>query len=53
MIPIENGSQVGILVLSTFSIVLAAVAVMLRLIARNITKKIDFSDYCIVVALVR
>jgi hypothetical protein len=53
MIPFENNLQVGIILLSTFSIVLALVAVVLRLIARHMKKKIDYGDYCIIAALVR
>jgi hypothetical protein len=52
MIPFENNLQVGIILLSTFSILLAVVAVVLRLIARHMKKKIDYSDYCIIAALV-
>lgn len=52
MIPIENGQQVSIVVISFISILLAIVSVGLRLVARSIGNKIDYSDYCIIAALV-
>ncbi|PSN59357.1 hypothetical protein BS50DRAFT_626789 [Corynespora cassiicola Philippines] len=50
-VPIENGAQVGIIVVSTISIFIVAVSVGLRLVAKQISKKMDYSDYCILVAL--
>jgi hypothetical protein len=52
-IPIENNLQVSVLVTSAVSIVIATVAVTLRLIGKRIANRIDLSDYCIVAALVR
>jgi len=51
-IPIENGQQVGILVTSSVSILMVIVAVGLRLTAKRIANRIDYSDYCILAALV-
>ena len=51
-IPIENSKQVSILVLSSVSIVLATVCVGLRLVAKTISNRLDYSDYCIIAALV-
>jgi hypothetical protein len=51
-IPIENGNQVGILVTSAISIFIAAVSVCLRLVAKAIGLGYDYSDYCIMIALV-
>lgn len=52
-IPIENNLQVSVLVTSGVSIVIATIAVTLRLIGKRIANRIDLSDYCIVAALVR
>jgi len=52
-IPIENGQQVGILATSCISILIVIVAVGLRLAAKRIANRIDYSDYCILAALVR
>jgi hypothetical protein len=51
MIPIENKYQVNIFIICSLSIVIATVPVILRLIAKNISKRLDYSDYCIIVAL--
>ena len=51
-IPIENGQQVGILVTSSISILIVIVAVGLRLVAKKIADRIDYSDYCILAAAV-
>jgi hypothetical protein len=51
-IPIENGQQVGILVTSLISILIVIVAVGLRLVAKWIANRIDYSDYCILAASV-
>ncbi|XP_014550951.1 hypothetical protein COCVIDRAFT_20708 [Bipolaris victoriae FI3] len=51
MISIENGQQVSITVTSFISILIAIVSVGLRLVARSIGNKIDYSDYCIIAAL--
>jgi hypothetical protein len=40
------------LVASTISIVIAAVSVGLRLIAKRMSSGLDYSEYCIVAALV-
>ncbi|KAH7394443.1 hypothetical protein BKA66DRAFT_411077 [Pyrenochaeta sp. MPI-SDFR-AT-0127] len=50
-IPIENGNQIGILITSSISIAIVAVSVGLRLIAKRIGFGFDYSDYCIVAAL--
>ena len=52
VIPIENYLQVWILALSGASIAIAWIAVILRLVAKHIRRKFDYSDYCIVAALV-
>jgi hypothetical protein len=52
VMPIENNLQAWILALSSISIALSWVAVILRLIAKHIRKRFDYSDYCIVAALV-
>ena len=52
VMPIENNLQAWILALSGVSIALSWVAVILSLIAKNIRKRFDYSDYCIVAALV-
>ncbi|CAN9149473.1 unnamed protein product [Alternaria alternata] len=52
IIPIENYLQVWILALSGASIAIAWIAVILRLVAKHIRRKFDYSDYCIVAALV-
>ncbi|KAH7130091.1 hypothetical protein B0J11DRAFT_243866 [Dendryphion nanum] len=51
-VPIENSGQVGLLVSSSISIFIVVVAVILRLIAKHIASKLDYSDYCIVGALI-
>ncbi|KAJ5028958.1 hypothetical protein J3E72DRAFT_238604 [Bipolaris maydis] len=51
MISIENGQQISIIVTSFISILLSIVSVGLRLVARSIGHKIDYSDYCIIAAL--
>ena len=52
MISNENGQQVSIIVTSSIYILIAFVSVGLRLVARSIGNRIDYSDYCIIVALV-
>ncbi|CAN9352634.1 hypothetical protein CC77DRAFT_1063291 [Alternaria alternata] len=52
IIPIENYLQVWTLALSGASIAIAWIAVILRLVAKHIRRKFDYSDYCIVAALV-
>jgi hypothetical protein len=52
VLPIENNGQIGLLAASAISISIAAVFVVLRLIAKHMGTRIDYSDYCIVVALV-
>lgn len=51
MIPIENSRQVGILVASSISILIAAASVGLRLVAKSIWNRFDCSDCCIIAAL--
>lgn len=51
MISNENGQQVSIIVTSSIYILIAFVSVGLRLVARSIGNRIDYSDYCIIVAL--
>lgn len=51
-IPIENSAQVGILVASSVSIFIASIAVFLRLIAKRMAGGLDYSEYCIIAALV-
>ncbi|KAF2204466.1 hypothetical protein GQ43DRAFT_446691 [Delitschia confertaspora ATCC 74209] len=51
-VPIENSGQVGILVASSVSIFIAALSVGLRLLAKRISSRFDYSDYCIIAALV-
>jgi hypothetical protein len=51
-VPIENSNQVGILVASSLSIALVTVTVGLRLVAKRLSAGLDYSDYCIVGALV-
>lgn len=51
-IPIENSGQIGIIVGSTLSIFIAAIFVFLRLVAKHISSGLDYSEYCIVAALV-
>jgi hypothetical protein len=53
VLPIENNGQLGLLAASAISIFIATVFVVLRLIAKHMGTRIDYSDYCIVVALVR
>ncbi|KAF2111379.1 hypothetical protein BDV96DRAFT_614721 [Lophiotrema nucula] len=50
-VPIENGLQVGTLVASAISIALVVVSVGLRLLAKSLSAGFDYSDYCIVGAL--
>ena len=52
-VPIENGLQVGTLVASAISVALVVVSVGLRLLAKSLSAGFDYSDYCIVGALVR
>ena len=52
MVPIENGEQIGSLVTSSISILMVIVAVGLRLVAKRIANRIEYSDYCILAALV-
>lgn len=52
-IPIETSGQVGIIATSTGSICLATSLVALRLVAKRISVGIDYSDYCILLGLVR
>ena len=49
---IETGLQVWTIALSVSSIALSTIAVILRLVAKYIRKRIDASDYCIIAALV-
>lgn len=51
-VPIENGRQVGVLVASSISIFIAAVSVGLRLVAKRLSTGLDYSEYCIIAALV-
>lgn len=51
-IPIENSAQVGILVASSLSIFIVALSVGLRLVAKRIAGGVDYSEYCIIAALV-
>ncbi|KAF1837686.1 hypothetical protein BDW02DRAFT_490820 [Decorospora gaudefroyi] len=51
-IPIENGRQVGILVVSSISIAIATIFVGLRIVAKSISNRFDYSDYCIIAALI-
>jgi hypothetical protein len=51
-VPIKNGNQVSIPVTSAVSILIAAISVGLRLIAKFIGVGFDHSDYCIVAAMV-
>jgi hypothetical protein len=51
-VPIENGNQIAILASSIISIVIAAVSVGLRLAAKFMGCGFDYSDYCILAALV-
>lgn len=52
-IPIERNDQVTIIIISTLSIFVPAVFIGLRLYAKSLTsRKLDKSDYCILVALV-
>lgn len=51
-IPIENSGQVGILVASAISIFIVLLFVGLRLAAKQIGSRLDYSDYCIIAALV-
>jgi hypothetical protein len=51
-IPIDNGQQVGVLVTSSISILIVIVAVGLRIVAKKIGNRIDYSDYCILAAAV-
>jgi hypothetical protein len=49
---IENNDQVAVLVTSGLCIVIPALAVGLRFIAKTMRGGHDYSDYCIVAALV-
>jgi len=49
---IETGLQVWTIALSVSSIALSTIAVILRLVAKYMRKRIDASDYCIIAALV-
>ncbi|TID21244.1 P-loop containing nucleoside triphosphate hydrolase protein [Venturia nashicola] len=51
MIPIENSGQVGIIVASAASMILATSLVALRLVAKRISVGIDYSDYSILLGL--
>jgi hypothetical protein len=51
-IPIENSGQIGVLVASSISIFIATVSVGLRIIAKRLTGGLDYSEYCIIAALV-
>jgi hypothetical protein len=53
MVPIENSNQVGIIAASTVSMFLATSLVALRLLAKRLGSGVDYSDYCIVLALVQ
>ena len=53
IVPIENSGQVGVLVASAIAIFIVVLFVGLRLIAKRIGSRLDYSDYCIVAALVR
>ncbi|KAF9697828.1 hypothetical protein EKO04_004378 [Ascochyta lentis] len=50
-VPIENGGQIGILIASAVSIFTVVFFVSLRLIAKWIGSRLDYSDYCIIAAL--
>jgi hypothetical protein len=50
---IENEHQVAVIVTSGLCIVIPALAVGLRFIAKTMRGSHDYSDYCIVAALVR
>lgn len=50
---IENKDQVAVLVTSSLCIVIPAIAVGLRFIAKTMRGGHDYSDYCIAAALVR
>ncbi|KAH7081547.1 hypothetical protein BKA63DRAFT_530547 [Paraphoma chrysanthemicola] len=49
-VPIENAKQRSILWASSLSMVVATVLVVLRIIAKRIGSRIDYSDYCILLA---
>jgi hypothetical protein len=51
-IPIGNREQVGVLITSSISVLIVIVVVGLRIIARKIRNRIDYSDYCILVTAV-
>jgi len=51
-VPIENGKQRAILVASSLSIFFAALCVGLRLVAKKMSSRFNYSDYFIVAALV-
>ena len=53
IVPIENSGQVGVLVASAIAIFIVVLFVGLRLIAKRIGSRLDYSDYCIIAALVR
>ncbi|KAF1942905.1 hypothetical protein EJ02DRAFT_421705 [Clathrospora elynae] len=50
-VAIQNAKHIGVLITSSMSILIATVSVGLRLIAKCIGNRIDYSDYCIVAAL--
>ncbi|KAH4002440.1 hypothetical protein HBI13_137840 [Parastagonospora nodorum] len=52
-VSIENGIQVGILITSSVPIMIATAAVTLRIIGKCIGFEFDWSDLCILTALVR
>ena len=52
-VPIENSRQIGVIVSAVIGIVLATVFVILRLVAKRMSSGFDYSDYCVLAALVR
>lgn len=50
--PIENKDQVAVMITSSLCIVIPALAVGLRFIAKTMRGGHDYSDYCIAAALV-
>jgi hypothetical protein len=53
MVPIDNSNQVGVIAASSVSLFLATTLVALRLLAKRMGAGVDYSDYCIVLALVK
>jgi len=51
-VPIESSQQIGVLVTGSISILIATVAVGLRITAKCIGFGFDWSDFCILTALV-